>query len=272
MPDLRVTIVNACLRDGAGGSPTAVLEETGLSDEERCRIPVAMGTSHAVFVEPGEPVSLRFFTATGELPACGHGTVAALVYLATRGGATDPEADSLPPRDGASEPQADPASTRDGAAEGKAERLTGPDDAAETEVGHLTGLDGAAAANAGRVTGRDGVAESEGGAFAAWGETAEREVALRTSGRSFSGWVGWENGRFSATFDPGPVDVREPGEHEAVLRALGVGPEILAAGVRVASVGRERLLVPVVSRAALDGLTPDFESLRDACDQAGLLG
>lgn len=89
---LPVTIVNACPRDGRGGSPTAVLDETGLSDVERRSVPVRMGTSHAVFVSAedgrsGVPgVTLRFFTATGELPACGHGTVAALAYLAERGG------------------------------------------------------------------------------------------------------------------------------------------------------------------------------------------
>ena len=90
---LRVTIVRACLRDGSGGSPTAVLEDRALSDEERRRVPVLMGTSHAVFVSAeadacdGREVSLRFFTAEGELPACGHGTVAALAFLAERDGA-----------------------------------------------------------------------------------------------------------------------------------------------------------------------------------------
>ncbi len=50
----------------------------------------AAGTSHAVFVSTeqqrhGRPaVSLRFFTGAGELPACGHGTVAALAVLAER--------------------------------------------------------------------------------------------------------------------------------------------------------------------------------------------
>jgi predicted PhzF superfamily epimerase YddE/YHI9 len=89
---LPVTIVRACLRDGQGGSPTAVLDEAPLSDDERRRVPVQMGTSHAVFVSVhdsrrgGPVVSLRFFTAEGELPACGHGTVAALAFLAERAG------------------------------------------------------------------------------------------------------------------------------------------------------------------------------------------
>jgi hypothetical protein len=85
-----VTIVNACLRNGRGGSPTAVLDDTALTDDERRAVPALTGTSHAVFVSAegsgpdGADASLRFFTATGELPACGHGTVAALAFLAER--------------------------------------------------------------------------------------------------------------------------------------------------------------------------------------------
>lgn len=89
---LSVTIVGACLRDGRGGSPTAVLEEMALGDDQRRNVPDLAGTSHAVFVSPagpgpdGAPVSLRFFTSEGELPACGHGTIAALAYLAAKAG------------------------------------------------------------------------------------------------------------------------------------------------------------------------------------------
>lgn len=89
---LPVTVVRACLRDGRGGSPTAVMDEAPLTDDERRRVPVLMGTSHAVFVSAhegradGPVVSLRFFTAEGELPGCGHGTVAALAFLAERAG------------------------------------------------------------------------------------------------------------------------------------------------------------------------------------------
>ncbi|WUH92378.1 PhzF family phenazine biosynthesis isomerase [Streptomyces sp. NBC_00433] len=85
-----VTMVHACRRDGRGGSPTAVLAETGLGDEERAAVARRSGASHAVFVAEGavdgEGAALRFFTAEGELPSCGHGTVAALAYLAERAG------------------------------------------------------------------------------------------------------------------------------------------------------------------------------------------
>jgi PhzF family phenazine biosynthesis protein len=68
-----------------------VAEQTGLDDDDRRRVPVLAGASHAVFIEAEDgdsraPVSVRFFTAEGELPACGHGTIAALAYLAARAG------------------------------------------------------------------------------------------------------------------------------------------------------------------------------------------
>jgi PhzF family phenazine biosynthesis protein len=79
---LAVTIVNACLRDGRGGSPTAVMADDDFSDAERSRIPAMFGTSHAVFVDvlDADTLGMRFFTSAGELPACGHGTIAALAF------------------------------------------------------------------------------------------------------------------------------------------------------------------------------------------------
>ncbi|WP_329546141.1 PhzF family phenazine biosynthesis isomerase [Streptomyces sp. NBC_01356] len=198
---LPVAIVRACMRGGGGGSPTAVMDEAPLSDDERCRVPVLMGTSHAVFVsvsegQPGDPsVSLRFFTAEGELPACGHGTVAALAFLAERAGSAGGE---------------------------------------------------------------------------------EYRATLHAAGRVFDGWAVpvREEPYVMAAFEPGPVDLREPTpiECDLVLPALGVTPDALAPGIRVASVGRSRLLVPVATRSALAALDPDFERLRAACDRLGLLG
>src|SRR4051794_27077890 len=78
------TVVHACLRDGSGGSPTAVLDESPMPDRERRSVPGRAGASHAVFVAPDG--GLRFFTSEGELPACGHGTVAALALLTHRTG------------------------------------------------------------------------------------------------------------------------------------------------------------------------------------------
>ncbi|MFG3118019.1 PhzF family phenazine biosynthesis isomerase [Streptomyces sp. NPDC048197] len=102
--DLPVTIVHACLREGRGGSPTAVVDETPwrragrlLTDGERRLVPTLVGASHAVFLsddrDPADrrgtrqPVlQVRFFTPETELPACGHGTVAALAFLSARTG------------------------------------------------------------------------------------------------------------------------------------------------------------------------------------------
>ncbi|WP_311447323.1 PhzF family phenazine biosynthesis protein [Frankia nepalensis] len=84
---MKVITVAACLRRGGGGSPTAVvLDGHGLGDAELARIPAQAGTSHVAVVDPrprpGGHHAVRFFTATGELPACGHGTVAAITVLA----------------------------------------------------------------------------------------------------------------------------------------------------------------------------------------------
>lgn len=75
-------MVDACWRGEPGtGSPTAVVEGD-MTDAERARVPGDLGVSHVVFVERTEPVvGLRFFTRAGEIPACGHGTLAALAVL-----------------------------------------------------------------------------------------------------------------------------------------------------------------------------------------------
>lgn len=85
---LPVTVVRACLRGAAGGSPTAVVDDRPwLSDDDRRRVPARAGASHAVFLGPDDghaPVCVRFFTAGEELPACGHGTIAAIARIAAR--------------------------------------------------------------------------------------------------------------------------------------------------------------------------------------------
>jgi trans-2,3-dihydro-3-hydroxyanthranilate isomerase len=98
---MSVTIINACLRDGRGGSPTSVLWDTGQSDAARRQVSELSGTSHAVFIaDLGDHldrprVELRFFTKERELPACEHGTVAALAFLAEHAKRTDYQATLL---------------------------------------------------------------------------------------------------------------------------------------------------------------------------------
>ncbi|WP_189309122.1 PhzF family phenazine biosynthesis protein [Streptomyces brasiliensis] len=193
---LPVTIVHACLRDGGGGSPTAVLDDVPLTEAERRALPARLGTSHAVFAGADGTGSgrtratLRFFTSAGELPACGHGTVAALAVLAERAG------------------------------------------------------------------------------------TERFEAELRAGGRAFIGRCTRRGERAEAVFDPGPVRLREPtaAETALVLPALGIPSDALGPGIRAASTGRWRWLVPVRSRAVLAGLSPDVGRLREACDRLGLLG
>lgn len=83
-----VVVVQACLRDGRGGSPTAVIVGgAALSDRDLMAVPARMGVSHvaAVGTGPGPDPVVRFFTAAGELPSCGHGTVAAITALTLAG-------------------------------------------------------------------------------------------------------------------------------------------------------------------------------------------
>ncbi|MGE7388017.1 PhzF family phenazine biosynthesis protein [Streptomyces sp. NPDC004126] len=90
----------------------------------------------------------------------------------------------------------------------------------------------------------------------------------------FAGCSARRQGRAYAAFDPGPVELRTPGatERDLVLPALGIPRGAAAPGIRVASVGRPRLLVPVRTRSALRAVSPDFGRLRDACDRLRLLG
>ncbi|MCU7822367.1 PhzF family phenazine biosynthesis protein [Kitasatospora sp. DSM 101779] len=194
---MTVAIVRACLREGRGGSPTAVVVGEGPGGEQCRAVPARTGASHAVLVSaedggPGGPeVALRFFTAAGELPACGHGTLAALAFLAERAGG------------------------------------------------------------------------------------GEYRATVRTAGGVSAGRAARVGGVLTASFDVGAVEVHGPaaaGGHDDVLDALGLAPGGPAGGVRVASTGRPRLLVPVPTRSALAALAPDADRLRAACDRLGLLG
>jgi predicted PhzF superfamily epimerase YddE/YHI9 len=64
----------------------------------------------------------------------------------------------------------------------------------------------------------------------------------------------------SAAFDPGDVQLREAtaDERDLALHALGRNPDILAAEICVASIGRPRLLVPISTPSALAALHPDY--------------
>ena len=85
------TVVDACTRDGRGGSPTTVvIDDATLVDDDRRAIARAAGTSHTAFVDAGtaDVPAVRFFTTEGELKNCGHGIIAAQAFLLHRSGAT----------------------------------------------------------------------------------------------------------------------------------------------------------------------------------------
>jgi trans-2,3-dihydro-3-hydroxyanthranilate isomerase len=79
-----MTIVRACTHHGLGGSPTAVvMDDVTLTDSARRAIVRQSGTSHAAFIDIGADTAatVRFFTTSGELTNCGHGTIAAQAVL-----------------------------------------------------------------------------------------------------------------------------------------------------------------------------------------------
>ena len=60
---------------------------------------------------------------------------------------------------------------------------------------------------------------------------------------------------------------RNPSREE-VCRALGIGPQALGEGpIQSVATSRWKLVVPLASRAVLDGLEPDFQALWALCDQ-----
>jgi PhzF family phenazine biosynthesis protein len=87
-----VAVVNACTRDGEGGSPTAVvIDDATLTDDDRHAIAHRTGTSHTAFIDTStaDTPKTRFFTSAGELTNCGHGIIAAQAVLLHRSGATE---------------------------------------------------------------------------------------------------------------------------------------------------------------------------------------
>jgi PhzF family phenazine biosynthesis protein len=82
MRKIRAFIVNAFTKNGSGGSPTGVVLNAGsFTEVEMQNIADQLAKSHTAFVidTPGKEshISIRFFTPSGEILNCGHGTIAA---------------------------------------------------------------------------------------------------------------------------------------------------------------------------------------------------
>ncbi|MEI4232523.1 PhzF family phenazine biosynthesis protein [Roseovarius sp. D22-M7] len=81
-------IVNAFIRDGAGGNPAGVvLDADDLGEAEMQAIATNAGLSETAFVSQSrtETFKLDFFTPTRRIAHCGHATVGTFSVLAARG-------------------------------------------------------------------------------------------------------------------------------------------------------------------------------------------
>lgn len=81
---VEVHLVNAFVRDGAGGNPAGVvLDADGLSAEERQAVAAQVGLSETAFVSRSDVASVRleFFTPVRQIAHCGHATVATFALL-----------------------------------------------------------------------------------------------------------------------------------------------------------------------------------------------
>jgi len=99
MPKLPYAVVNAFVHDGAGGNGAGVVVEDDLEpavtaalcgDGRRCAVAAAVGLSETAFVRLAkgtaeDPIHIRYFTPTEEVPLCGHATVATVAHLRSMG-------------------------------------------------------------------------------------------------------------------------------------------------------------------------------------------
>ncbi len=85
---VKVNTLNAFIRSEGGGNPAGVvLSADFITDEEMLRIAKKVGFSETAFVLKTDKADLRlrYFTPAGEVPLCGHATVASFGLLAMKG-------------------------------------------------------------------------------------------------------------------------------------------------------------------------------------------
>lgn len=82
---MEIRVVNAFSKDGGGGNPAGVVMEGNLfpGDVERCRLAARLGFSETVFCDGSDKADMKlsYFTPEGEVPLCGHATIAFFVLL-----------------------------------------------------------------------------------------------------------------------------------------------------------------------------------------------
>src|SRR5579875_182893 len=75
--------------DPRGGNPAGVvLDAADLDEPTMQRIATEVGYSETAFLRPGDlpgTYDVRYFAPAGEVPFCGHATIASAVALAERG-------------------------------------------------------------------------------------------------------------------------------------------------------------------------------------------
>jgi len=89
---MKIYLVNAFTKDGAGGNPAGVvLGADGLSSEEMQAIAFRLSFSETAFITPSESMDqrLRFFAPLQEVHLCAHATLAAYHLLWERGAISD---------------------------------------------------------------------------------------------------------------------------------------------------------------------------------------
>lgn len=69
-----------------------------------------------------------------------------------------------------------------------------------------------------------------------------------------------------------PVTLNDPLDPAIAARGLGIDPGMIDGPVQVASAGRPKLLVPLRSLDALDGLRPDQHAVEEVCAEIGATG
>ncbi len=86
---MEIHVVNAFSKDGRGGNPAGIVTDGSLiqGDEERRALAARLGYSETVFRDTSHVADMRlsYFTPEGEVPLCGHATIAFFVLLDAMG-------------------------------------------------------------------------------------------------------------------------------------------------------------------------------------------
>jgi trans-2,3-dihydro-3-hydroxyanthranilate isomerase len=90
MKTYRIKIVDAFTKKPFAGNPAGVvLDANGLTDSQMQLIARELNLSETAFIlpatEPGANLRIRWFTTVGEVPLCGHATIASFHALAEEG-------------------------------------------------------------------------------------------------------------------------------------------------------------------------------------------